>query len=201
MNDDNEVNIENDLKNELVKVIKVYTPSWGVIALRGVLALLFGVIAIAWPGIVGQFLIVFIGVYLFIDGIFLIIASISAHSRIKQWIEILLEGILCFLCGIFFFVFPAAAGEVFIMIISFWAVITGILEISLAVKIKNLIKEFWLLLLGGIFSVILGMLLWFQPLAGMIAVVTLIGIYAVFFGFVIFSFAFIIKNWKTHTIK
>ena len=150
--------------------------------LRGVVAVLFGLVALFWPGIALPVLVALFGIYAFVDGIFALIASFRMAGKQDPWIALLLEGVVGIAAGIIVFRTPGLAAVALVYVAGAWALLTGCLEIIAALELRQSIPGEWALGLSGLVSVAFGWLLLAQPLAGVITLVWLIGLYAVFFG-------------------
>lgn len=158
------------------------TRNWWAVALRGVIAILFGVIALAWPGLTLEILVLFFGAYALVDGIFAMIAAFTNRSGHDKWWVLLLEGLVGIAAGIITFFRPGLATLVLVYVISFWAIVTGILEIAAAIQLRKEIRGEWMLALSGIVSLFLGVSLFLFPAAGALTLTWLIGAYAILFG-------------------
>jgi uncharacterized membrane protein HdeD (DUF308 family) len=154
------------------------TRKWWVIALRGILAIVFGVVALAYPGITLVVLAFVFGAYVFVDGIFAIGTGIGHGGREAVWY--VLEGILGIAVGIATFFFPSITAQAFVFLVGLWAILTGIFEVIAGFELP--ISKDWLLVLAGAVSIIFGVLVFANPVGGALAVVWLIGIYALVFG-------------------
>lgn len=170
--------------------------NWWLLVLRGVLAILFGVLAFIWPGITLLTLIVMFGVYAIVDGLVAIWTGFSRTRESSRWWTFLLEGLLGLGAGIAALVWPGLATLVFIYLIASWAVFTGILEIAAAVRLRHEITNEWFLALGGVLSIGLGILLFLQPAAGGLAIIWMIAGYAIVFGVLLVILGFRLRNWR-----
>jgi len=170
--------------------------NWWLVVLRGLLAILFGVLAFVWPAITWLTLIVMFGVYAIVDGIVAIVSGLSRTRETPRWWMFLVEGLLGIGAGIVALVWPEVTSLVLIYMIASWAVITGILEIVAAIRLRNEISNEWLLGLGGLISIGLGILLFFQPAAGGLAIIWTIAAYALIFGVLLVILGFRLRNWK-----
>jgi uncharacterized membrane protein HdeD (DUF308 family) len=170
-------------------MIEVLTSKWWVFLIRGVAAVLFGIAALAWPGVTLLALVVLFGIYALIDGVFAIAAALSGlgHSR---WWALLIEGIVGLAVSFFVFTMPILSSLSLIYAIGIWAMLTGVVEIIAGLQMREFIRDEWLYILGGIASIVFGVLVFRSPGAGALAVVWLIGLYAIIFGLaqVILSF-------------
>jgi uncharacterized membrane protein HdeD (DUF308 family) len=168
-------------------MLTVYTGSWWALLLRGIVAIAFGVLAFVWPGITLTVLVLLWGAYALVDGAFSVAAGVRAHGENKRWWVLLLEGILGVAAGIVAFVIPGITALVLLLLIAAWAIVTGVFEIVAAIQMRKYIKGEWLLILAGIASVVFGVLLFINPAAGALAVVWLIGAYAIVFGILLIA--------------
>jgi uncharacterized membrane protein HdeD (DUF308 family) len=165
---------------------------WWVIALRGLAAVVFGILAFAWPGITLAVLILFFGAYALVDGILGIIAAVRGDTPHR--ITLLLEGVVSVLAGLAAFVLPGVTALVLLYIIAFWAIVTGVLEIVAAFRIRQAISNELGLIIGGVVSVLFGIVLIVAPGAGALAVVFLIGAYAIIFGITLLALAWRLRE-------
>ncbi len=158
------------------------TRNWWAIALRGVVAILFGLAAFLLPGLTVAALVLLYGAYVLVDGIFAIVAAIRSGERGEHWGALLFEGILGIAAGIIAFVWPGITAIALVYLIGAWAVITGVLEIAAALRLRRVMAGEWMLGLTGVASILLGVLLFAAPGAGLVAWAWMIGAYAVVFG-------------------
>jgi uncharacterized membrane protein HdeD (DUF308 family) len=134
--------------------------------LRGVVAILLAIAAFALPGVTVAALVTLFGIYALVDGFLAIAAGIRAAELHGRWGGFLLEGILGILLGLAAILAPFALAAIFIGILAFWAILTGILEIIAAVRLRRHIAGEWLLALGGVVSILFGIVLLARPIAG-----------------------------------
>jgi len=156
--------------------------NWWLLALRGVLGILFGIGAFVWPGATLAALVIVFGAYVFVDGIFAVVAGIGMRRQLSLWWLIVLEGAAGIVLGLLTFRSPDTTALVLLTFIAAWSIITGIFEIASALRLRKVIANEWLMILSGIVSIIFGILLIAQPGAGAISIVWLIGAYALLFG-------------------
>ena len=167
--------------------------NWWALALRGVVAILFALIAFFLPGITAAALILLFGAYAFVDGVFALITGLRAARHHGRSGPLLLEGILNILIGIIVFLWPGPALVALIYLIAIWAVISGIALIAAGMALIRHSGE-WLLVLSGVISVLLGIILFVQPGAGVVALSWWLGFYALLFGIILVATAFRIRH-------
>ncbi len=169
--------------------------NWWAVAIRGLAAIIFGILALIWPGITFTVLVLFWGAYALVDGIFAILSVLTHHAGGNHRALLLLEGIAGILAGILTFIWPGLTGFVLLYLIAAWAVVTGVLEILAAIRLRREITNEWLLALGGIVSIVFGILIAAFPAAGALAVTWLIGAYAIVFGLLLLFLAFRLRSY------
>jgi uncharacterized membrane protein HdeD (DUF308 family) len=149
---------------------------WGV-ALQGLAAMVFGIVTWAWPGITLVVLLALFGAYVLIDGL---IALFSGFT-IRSW-ALILAGFAGIWAGIITFLYPGITGLVLLAVIAAWAIITGCLEVLVGIELRRAIANEWLIIVSGVISVIFGIFLAAHSSSGALAVVWLIGAYAILVG-------------------
>lgn len=156
--------------------------NWWMLLLRGAAAIIFGLGAIIWPGITVTVLVIFFGAYALVDGAFSIGAAIvGGNTRVPRWL-LVLEGVLGIGVGIVAMVWPGLTAVTLLYIIAAWAIITGVVEIVEAVRLRNVIENEWFLGIAGVLSIILGIVFFSFPIGAIATVAIVAGIYAIFFG-------------------
>lgn len=177
-------------------MIALIADNWRIYVLRGLLAAAFGVIALAWPALTLGGLVILFGIYVILEGILAIAAGLQRRLRQKMDWFLLLEGLAGVAVGILAFIWPGITAVVLLLFIAVWAIITGIIEIAAAVELRKEIAGEWLLALSGIASILIGILLVASPGTGALAVVWLIGIYALLFGFLLMVLGIKAKKYR-----
>ena len=160
----------------------VLAKNWWLLLLRGIAALFFGVVAFAWPGITLVVLVLLYGAYALVDGALAIAAAIRGRGRHAPTGWLVFVGVLGIAAGIATFFWPAITALVLLALIAAWSILHGVLEIVGAIRLRREIEGEWLLILSGIVSVAFGLLVLIFPGAGALALIWLIGAYAVVFG-------------------
>jgi uncharacterized membrane protein HdeD (DUF308 family) len=171
---------------------------WWVPVVRGVIGVIFGILAFTHPGVTLAVLIAFFGAYALVDGIFAIAFAFRApREHMKIW-PFVLEGIVGILAGIGAFVAPGVTAIALETLIAAWAFVTGVFELMAAFRLRHVIKGEWALALAGVLSILAGIALFIWPVAGLAAIVTVAGAYALVFGFLLISLGLRIRSWSAH---
>jgi uncharacterized membrane protein HdeD (DUF308 family) len=171
--------------------------NWWALAVRGVLAILFGVLALVYPGLTFQVLVLMFGIYAFLDGVFALGALFGGLASGDRWWGLLLEGILGIVVGILCWVWPGNMELALVFCVAFWSLFTGFLEIATAFQVRRHIEDEWALVLSGLLSVAFGVLLLAWPITGVVVLAYLIGIYALIFGVLLLVLAFRLRGFST----
>jgi uncharacterized membrane protein HdeD (DUF308 family) len=175
-------------------MLEKITRNWWMFALRGVAAVIFGILALIWPGPTLQALVLLFGAYALVDGIFAMFAGIASYRYFERWWAVLLEGVAGVVIGLLTFFWPNITGLALLYFIAAWALITGVFEIVAAIQLRRVITGEWALILSGLLSILFGVLLFVFPAAGAVSMVWLIGAYAVVFGIAEIIFAFRLRG-------
>jgi uncharacterized membrane protein HdeD (DUF308 family) len=165
--------------------------NWWALALRGVVALLFGLLTFFLPGITLAILVILFGAYALVDGIFNVVAFFRVALHHWAW---LIEGVVGIIVGLLTFAWPAITALVLLYVIAFWAISTGIFEIIAGIRLRKVIANEWLMLLMGAVSLLFGLFILFAPGAGALAIVLWIGAYALVFGVFLLALAFRLRG-------
>ncbi len=174
------------------EALQEFARYWWALVLRGVLAVIFAGFCFLKPEVTLPVLVLFVGAWFLVDGIFTFIHGFKAE---KKWIHFL-YGALGIAAGLVTFLSPAITTLSLLFLIAFWFIFKGVLEISLAIRLRKEIKHEWLLGLAGVISILFGALIMLNPGSGALAVLWLIGIYALFFGILMVLFGFKVKSLK-----
>lgn len=155
---------------------------WWKFALRGLFAIIFGIVALIKPDQTLQVLVLAFGAFALFDGTLAVFAGISMAPFFSRWWAVLLEGIVGIIIGLVTFFSPNITAVSLYCFIGGWAIINGILEIVTAIEYRKEITDEWTLVVSGVFSIIFGILMFVFPLAGSLSLAWLISIYAIAFG-------------------
>jgi uncharacterized membrane protein HdeD (DUF308 family) len=174
-------------------MLQLMARNWWMLVLRGACAILFGIFAWTWPGVTLGVLIVLWGLYAFADGVLAFAAAFTGAAG-RPWWALIVEGLVSFGAAAAAIFFPGVSAVVLLYLIAAWAIVTGVLEIVAAIQLRKEIKgELWLGL-AGVASLLFGFLLFTRPGAGALAVVWIIGTYAVAFGALLVALGFRVKT-------
>jgi uncharacterized membrane protein HdeD (DUF308 family) len=169
--------------------------NWWLVVLRGVAGILFGALTFFVPRLSLIALVLLFGAYAFVDGILAIGSALRRREAGMHWWMMLLEGIAGVAAGVVTAIRPGLTALALLYLIAAWALLTGVLELMAAVRLRRAIRGEWLLVLGGIASFVLGVLLLFFPRAGALAVVLWIGAYALVFGILLVALGVRLRAW------
>ncbi|HSL01888.1 MAG TPA: HdeD family acid-resistance protein [Rubrobacteraceae bacterium] len=170
------------------------TGHWWALALRGGVAILFGIAAFLRPGIALEALILLFGAYALVDGVFAIVGVFTGtRMGTPRWL-LFLEGLVGIAAGLIAFVFPGLTAVALLYLIAAWAIITGIAEVATAIRLRQEIQGEWAMIIGGILSVLFGLILAVLPAVGILSLIWLIGAYAVAFGVLLLVAAFRVRH-------
>ena len=173
-------------------MIEVLARNWWAFLIRGLAGIVFGILAFLWPGITLLVLAIMIGAYALVDGIFALVAAFShAGAAHRGWL--LFEGVLGIILGVLIWLYPLYSASLFVYLVAFWAIVTGIIEIIAGVRLRNVISDEVLYILAGVASIVFGVLILRNPVAGALAVVWLIAFYAIIFGILQIALSFRLK--------
>jgi uncharacterized membrane protein HdeD (DUF308 family) len=174
--------------------ITVLARNWGAIAIRGVAAILFGLLTFVVPGLTLVALVLLFGAYALVDGVFSIIAAVRRRVDDPPWWALLLEGVVGIAAGILTVVLPGLTALTLIYVIAAWAVVTGVLEVVAALRLRRHLIGEWRLVLSGVLSIVFGVLMTVAPGAGALAMILWIGAYAIVFGALLLALAFRLRR-------
>ena len=181
-------------------MINIIEKRWWVFALRGLIAVALGIIALVNPGIALLTLIIIFGIYSFVDGLFDVIISISNRKDNEKWWALLIAGIASVVIGVISLSNPSITGIALVYLIAVKALINGVLEIAAAIELRHFIEGEWMMVISGILSILFGIVLFASPNQGALAMLWVIGIFAIVIGVWLIIFAFHLRS-KIKKIK
>jgi uncharacterized membrane protein HdeD (DUF308 family) len=170
-------------------ILDAFVKNWWVLLIRGILAVLFGIMAFTLPDLTVVTLVLLYGVYAFADGL----TAIWVGGRARAWWFVLL-GVLGVVVGVITFIYPGITAVALLYLIAAWAVVRGVFEVVTAIQLRKEINNEWMLVIAGVLSVLFGLALVANPAAGALAVVWIIGAYAFIFGLMMIVLAFRLRG-------
>ncbi|MEV6859928.1 HdeD family acid-resistance protein [Streptosporangium subroseum] len=164
--------------------------TWWVYLIRGVCAILFGLVAIIWPGITLFVLVTVFGAYAIVNGIFELFSSGRGGSR--GWT--IFSGVGSILIGLLVLFWPGITALILLLLIASWAVVVGILEVIAAIMLRRAVEGEWMFIVSGVLAVLFGILLFLWPATGALAIAWLIGAMALVYGISLLALAFRVRG-------
>jgi uncharacterized membrane protein HdeD (DUF308 family) len=171
------------------------TQNWWALALRGLVALLFGIATFAWPRITLSFLVALFGAYVLVDGVFSVIAAFR-HDAAREgpWWAYLLGGVLGIGIGVVTFLWPGLTAMGLLFMIAFWAIMIGFLELITAIRLRRIVPGEWLDALAGVLMIMFGVFLLLFPGVGALSVLWMIGTFAIAIGILMIALGFKMRS-------
>jgi uncharacterized membrane protein HdeD (DUF308 family) len=178
-------------------LIETLKRHWWVPVIRGIAAIVFGVIAFVYPGLTVAVLVLLFGAWVLVDGIFRVIGAIGHRASDKEWGFDLIIGIVGIIIGLLTFHAPQITALALIIYIAAWALMIGATEIALAIKLRREIKGEWFLILMGLVSIVFAVMLLWNPAVGAAALIWIMAWYAVILGVLGIIFGFRLRSLPT----
>ena len=170
--------------------LSAFAANWRVLALRGLAALLFGLVILFWPGVVLAVLALVFGVYAVVDGAILLVPALRTPERgARKWLP-LLEGAAGVVAGLLVLLWTGLTASGLLYVIVAWALATGILKITTAIMLRGDVENGWLLAGSGALSVLFGVLLVALVESDLPSLAPVIGIFAIVVGLTLIVLAF-----------
>src|SRR6184192_4858594 len=182
-------------------LIEALKRHWWIPVIRGIAAIVFGIIAFVYPGLTIATLVLFFGAWVLVDGVFRIVGAIGHRASDPDWGWQLVIGILGIIIGFLTFHAPAITALALVIYIAAWALMIGATEIAVAFKLRREIKGEWFLILMGLLSIVFAIMLLWNPLPGALALVWLIGSYAIVFGILGIILGFRLRSLPTLPVR
>ncbi|TWP46230.1 HdeD family acid-resistance protein [Lentzea tibetensis] len=181
-------------------LLETLAQRWGLFALRGALAILFGVMALVWPGITLLALVLLWGAYALVDGVTALYMSFTQREwptadRVMQGVF----GAIGVIAGIGAIAWPGLTVGALLIVIAVWAIVAGVIQIAAAIRMRKVVTNEWFYVLTGVLSVVLGIILFASPGSGALALVVTIGVFAIMWGVVLLLFSFRLRSLTGHS--
>jgi uncharacterized membrane protein HdeD (DUF308 family) len=168
---------------------------WWTFVVRGIAAILFGLLTFLWPGITLTALVLLFGAYALVDGILSIGAAVTRERGRGRWWALILQGVLGIVSAGVTVVFPGLAALALLYLIAAWALVTGAFEVAAAISLRKYLQREWLLAISGVLSIAFGILLMVFPGAGALALVLWIGAYMFVAGCLLVVLGLKLRTW------
>jgi uncharacterized membrane protein HdeD (DUF308 family) len=167
---------------------------WWTLVVRGVIAIVFGLLAFVAPTFGIAMLVALFAVWALVDGVGSLLAGVRTRGTDRSWWIEILEGVASIAAGVVALLLPGFAAEILVLLIAVWAIVTGVIEIGLAIRLRRVLEgEVWLAL-AGVASILFGGLILLFPAAGALSLVWLIGSFAIAFGAFLIMLGWRLRN-------
>jgi uncharacterized membrane protein HdeD (DUF308 family) len=158
--------------------------NWWALALRGLAGILFAIVAFVWTGAALAFLVALIAAYMLFTGVFALLAGVMGRSWMLG-----LQGVVGIVAGVLILRWPNIGALVLVYLVAFWAILTGLTELGAAFLLRRVLRNEWLLVVGGVISILFAILLLANPVAGTVAITFIFGAYALISGALLLGLA------------
>jgi uncharacterized membrane protein HdeD (DUF308 family) len=165
---------------------------------RGAVALLFGGLAVLWPGLTLLWLVAMFAAYALVGGGAAIVGAVKNRHSERGWWLVLLLGLTSVAAGIIAIFYPGLTALALVLVMAANALVTGVLDIVVAIRLRKIVQHEWLLILNGVAAIVFGVLVFLFPGAGALALVWLISLYAIFTGVLLLALAWRARAWGTN---
>ena len=169
-------------------MVHALAKNWWLILLRGIAAVIFGVLTFVWPGVTLVTLVLLYGVFALADGVLALIAAIMGGQPAPRW-WLALVGLLGIIAGLITLALPGITAVILLYCIAFWAIAIGVMQIAGAIRLRKEIDNEWMLIASGVISVLFGLVMIMSPGAGALGLLFVIGVYAVIHGIMLITLA------------
>jgi uncharacterized membrane protein HdeD (DUF308 family) len=170
--------------------------TWWVLALRGAVALLFGILALVWPSITLLVLVSLFAAFALLVGAVIVVGALRNRSMDRGWWLMMILGVVSLAVGTVAIVQPGATLFALVLLMAVNALLTGVLDIALAIRLRKRIEHEWLLILAGALSIVFGVLIVMFPPAGALALAFFVSFYAIATGVLLLALAFRARRWQ-----
>lgn len=173
-----------------------FAQNWWTLGLRGLVAIIFGIATLIFPEISFLIFLMMLALYFTLDGIFTVILTSNRGVNDRTKIPVVIEGVFEILLGIAIFGWPEISAFGFTFLLAFWAIITGILKIIAAIRLRKIIANEWILIFSGVLSLLFGLGVGVFPMLGILITAWMIGIYALIFGTSLLMLAIKLRRYR-----
>jgi uncharacterized membrane protein HdeD (DUF308 family) len=168
--------------------------AWWLLAVRGAVALLFGLLALLWPGMTLLFLVAIFATYALIGGTVSLVGAIKNRQSDDDWWLVLLLGLVSIGAGVIAILHPDLTTLVLVLMMGATALMSGVLDIAVAIRLRRVIRHEWLLGLSGTASIVFGVAVFLFPGPGALALVWLISLHALLTGVLLLAAALRLRS-------
>ena len=176
-------------------MIHILAKHWWVLVVRGLVSIAFAATAFLMPTLTFELIVLLLGIFLLADGLIAVFAGLRLRGDDADWWVGTLEGLIGVGLGIATLVKPEISAALLVLFIALWCLMTGALEIAIAIRIRKEIEGEWQLAFAGFISIALGALMLIQPNAGAISIAWWVGFYALFFGLLLVGLGLRLRRW------
>jgi uncharacterized membrane protein HdeD (DUF308 family) len=169
--------------------------NWWALALRGLAGILFAIVAFVWTPVALAFLVALTGAYTIVTGAIALIAGVLGRSWMLG-----LQGVLGIVAGLVILLWPAIGALAILYLVAFWAILTGLTELGAAFFLRRILRNEWLLVVGGVISILFAVLLLANPTAGLATITWLFGAYALFSGALLLALALRLRGTRAKLV-
>jgi len=175
-------------------MVAILRQNWWTLALRGVIAIIFGICAFIWPIATALAFVILLAAFAFVEGVFAFIGAFSWGLSGSQRLLLIALGLLGLAVGVAAVMYPGITAVVIVALVAWWAIVSGVIQFVVAIELRKVIENDWLLVVGALLSILFGVLLLWRPLAGILTLSWLFGIYALLYGIMMLSLGFRVKS-------
>lgn len=168
--------------------------NWLTFLVNGIIALIIGILLLFVPAETILTLTRYFGVFLLIAGIVLLVISIRNLRSEQPYILLLTEALVAILIGALLVIYTRKSLEMFVILMGIWALIIGIVQVILSLRMKEKISNYAILLINGLLTALMGLLFFLNPFESVIFLGYVVGILALGVGVLLIYFAFKLKN-------
>jgi uncharacterized membrane protein HdeD (DUF308 family) len=174
----------------------IFVRHWWLLACRGAIAIIFGVLALMWPGITLLSLAALFAAFTLVGGAVSVFAAVRNRQQDERWWTVLLLGLTGVAAGAVAVLYPTLTMVVLVLLVGAHALVSGVFEIAAAIRLRKQIEGEWMLALAGVASVLFGLVVLLYPTGmGAVALASLLGLYAIATGIVLVALSLRVRSW------